>query len=199
VVELDDAALVAGLRAGDEAAAEALVREYGGRLLSVARRLLGSEEDSEDAVQEAFLAAFESLDSFAGGSAISTWLHRIVVNACLMKLRKRAVRYTVPLDDLLPSFDAAGRHASRITAWDTTALDRLTEEETRSFVRRSIDRLPEPHRTVILLRDIEELSTEDTAQVLGISPGAVKVRLHRARQALRTLLETRLGADVGRN
>lgn len=185
----DEARLVERIRHGDESACEALVRLHAGRMLAVARRLLRSEEDSADAVQDAFLSAFRSIGSFAAQSGLGTWLHRIVVNASLMKLRSRSRRRDVPLDDLLPTFDETGHHTARVRPWPEQAPVLAIREETRAQVRECIERLPESHRTVLLLRDVEELDTEQTARLLGINPGAVKTRLHRARQALRTLLE----------
>jgi RNA polymerase sigma-70 factor, ECF subfamily len=185
----DEAGLLARVRAGDAHASETLVRRHGGRMLAVARRFLRSEEDSADSVQEAFLAAFRSLDGFEGNAALGTWLHRIVVNVCLTRLRARSRSRQVPIDDLLPPFDETGHHARQVQPWEDHALARLTRAETRAQVRACVDRLPEPYREVLLLRDIEEFDTDQTAERLGITPGAVKTRLHRARQALRTLLE----------
>jgi RNA polymerase sigma-70 factor (ECF subfamily) len=185
----DEVELLARVRAGDESACEALVRRHGGRMLAVARRFLRSEEDSNDAVQDAFLSAFRSLDGFEGNSALGTWLHRIVVNICLMRLRARSRSREVRIDDLLPTFDETGHHRYPVRAWEDQGLARLTKAETRASVRACIDRLPEPYREVLVLRDLEELDTDQTARHLGIQPGAVKTRLHRARQALRALLE----------
>lgn len=185
----EDVALLERIRAGDERACEALVRQHGGRLLAVARRFLRTEEDSADAVQDAFLSAFRSLEGFERNSTLGTWLHRIVVNVCLMRLRARSRSREVRIDDLLPTFDETGHHSHPVRAWEDDALARLARAETRAHVRACIDRLPDPYREVLVLRDIEELDTEQTAQHLGINPGAVKTRLHRARQALRTLLE----------
>jgi RNA polymerase sigma-70 factor (ECF subfamily) len=185
----DDDHLLERFRAGDESASEALVRRHGGRLLAVARRLLRREEDAADAVQQAFLSAFRSLGAFRGQSSLATWLHRIAVNVCLMRLRSAARRRDVPLDDLLPSFDEDGLHARPVRPWGEPTLARLAREETRAQVRACIDRLPDTYRKVLLLRDIEEVETDRAAELLGITPGAVKTRLHRARQALRTLLE----------
>jgi RNA polymerase sigma-70 factor, ECF subfamily len=185
----DDVELLARIRAGDECACEALVRQHAGRMLAVARRFLRTEEDSADAVQDAFLSVFRALESFEGNSAIGTWLHRIVVNVCLMRLRARSRSREVRIADLLPTFDQSGHHNSPVRVWEDEALARLTRAETHAHVRTCIDRLPDPYREVLVLRDIEELDTEQTAQHLGINPGAVKTRLHRARQALRTLLE----------
>jgi RNA polymerase sigma-70 factor (ECF subfamily) len=189
----NEASLLAGLRAGDQAAYEQLVRTYSGRLLAVTRRFLRSEEDAKDALQDAFLSAFRALHTFAEGSLLSTWLHRIAVNAALMKLRTRRRKPEDSIEDFLPRYREDGHREdghidSPTKPWKEpdTLLER---QETRTLVRECIDRLPESYRTVLLLRDIEELDTEEAAQVLGISPNAVKIRLHRARQALRTLLD----------
>src|SRR5262249_55272862 len=149
-------------RAGDENACETLVRRHGSRMLAVARRFLRTEEDSADAVQDAFLAAFRSLDGFAGNAALGTWLHRIVVNVCLMRLRARSRSREVPIDDLLPAFDDTGHHTRPVRPREEQGLARLTRAETRARVRACIDRLPHPYREVLLLRDIEELDTEHT-------------------------------------
>jgi RNA polymerase sigma-70 factor (ECF subfamily) len=185
----NEAALLTALRAGDEAACAWLVRQHGPRMLAVARRMLRSAEDCADAVQDAFVAAFRYLDTFAGNSTLATWLHRIVVNTCLMKLRSQARSRTVPLDDLLPTFGEDGQHAEPGRPWTNDSYDLIVRDETRRRVHAGIDRLPEPYRAVLLLRDIEEFNTNQTAGVLGISPAAVKTRLHRARQALRRILE----------
>jgi len=185
----DEAELLAALRAGDDRAYEELVRSHGGRLLAVARRYLPSEEDAQDAVQEAFLSAFRSLDRFEGGSRLSTWLHRIVVNAALMKLRSRRRKPEQPIEELLPRFREDGHMERPADRWSRRADTPAERTEARALVRKAIDALPDSYRTVLLLRDIEELDTEETAQAMGISPNAVKTRLHRARQALRTLLE----------
>jgi len=187
--EDDEAALLIRLRAGDEVAFAQLVRARTSRMLMVARRILGNEEDARDAVQEAFLSVFRSIDGFAEGARLSTWLHRIVVNAALMKLRSRRRRPEESIDDLLPQFAEDGHHAQSVSPWKDTAEVALQRHETRALVRKCIDRLPEIYRTVLLLRDIEELDTEEAAQLLRISANAVKIRLHRARQALRTLLD----------
>jgi RNA polymerase sigma-70 factor, ECF subfamily len=184
----DEATLVAQLRAGDEAAFEQVVRLYGGRLLAVARRIVDSEEDARDAVQDAFLNAFKSLDRFEGNAKLSTWLHRIVVNAALMKLRTRKRKPEQSIETLLPSFLDDGHHEERFQSWDEPVDKLMERKETRELVRQQIDALPEGYRTVLVLRDIEGLDTEETANVLGLTVNATKIRLHRARQALRTML-----------
>lgn len=183
-----DLVLVARLRAGDDEAFEQVVRTYSGRLLAVTRRILGNDEDARDAVQDAFLSAFRSLDRFEGGSLLSTWLHRIAVNAALMKLRTRRRKPEESIENLLPVYKDDGHHQERFSSWTEPVDVSMTRAENRALVRRCIEELPDTYRTVLVLRDIEELDTEDTARALGISGNAVKIRLHRARQALRTLL-----------
>jgi len=188
--------LLARLRAGDEAAFAELVRENGSRLLAVARRLLRSEEDARDAVQDGFLQAFRAISRFEGDARLSTWLHRIVINASLMKLRTRRRKPEASIDELLPRFYADGHRIDPGPPWRTEIPDPVESRELRELVRASIDRLPDIYRSVLLLRDIEELSTEETAAVLDVKADTVKVRLHRARQALRALLAPHLTAPA---
>jgi len=183
-----EAGLVARLQAGDQDAFEELVRTYGGRLLSVARRFVRNEADAQDVVQAAYLSAFRSLRRFEGGCQLSTWLHRIVVNTALMKLRTRRRKPEESIELLLPSFQDDGHHVEQFSEWGAPADILLEREETRATVRACIQQLPDNYRQVLLLRDIEELPTQDVAQMLKMTPTAVKVRLHRARQALSTLL-----------
>lgn len=185
----DDAVLVEGLRAGDEAAYEALVRSQGGRLLAVTRRMLGDEDEARDAVQETFLSAFKSIDRFQGEARLSTWLHRIAVNHALMRLRSRRRHPEEKIDDLLPTYRDDGHLAAPATPWRALSDEELESEEVRGRVREAIARLPEGYRTVLLLRDIEELDTAEVAAQLGMTKNAVKTRLHRARMALRELLD----------
>ncbi|QOV89542.1 RNA polymerase sigma factor [Humisphaera borealis] len=189
----EDDALLPRLQAGDPAAFEQLVRDHAGRMLAVAKRFLRSESDASDAVQDAFLSAFKAIGSFGGTASLGTWLHSIVVRASLMKLRTRRRRPEQAIEDLLPQYTADGHRVQPGGGW-VPAVDQLAElEESRSIVRRCIEQLPSQYCTVLLLRDIEEYDTEETAQLLGINANAVKTRLHRARQALRTLLNPYFG------
>jgi len=185
---VDEAALLAGLRARDEQAFETIVRTYGGRLLAVARRLVRDEADAQDVVQSAYLSAFRAVDQFEGAAQISSWLHRIVVNTALMKLRSRRRKPEEPIEPLLPAYLEDGHHVEQFSEWSTPADKLLERKETREAVRASIEQLPESYRAVLILRDIEELSTQEVADTLGLTTTAVKVRLHRGRQALSTLL-----------
>jgi RNA polymerase sigma-70 factor (ECF subfamily) len=190
-----DARLLARLRGGDEAAFAEVVERNAGRLLAVAQRLLRSDDEARDAVQDAFLSAFKGLATFNGQAKLSTWLHRITVNAALIRLRRRKRRAERSVDDLLPRFDEAGRWAHETGRVAASSQDLLERREARQVVRRCIDRLPETARAVLLMRDIEDVDTDTAAEILGITPNAVKIRLHRARQALRTLLEEAFGRD----
>lgn len=187
--EPDDRLLLERLRAGDERAFDELVRTAGGRMLALARRMLPREEDARDCVQEAFLHAFRSLDRFDGRSRLTTWLHRIAVNACLMRLRSQRRRPEQSLDALLPRFRGDGHQERDTTPWKPPQESGIEREEVRDLVRARIRELPEQYRVVLLLRDIEGLDTDETAAMLGTTAAAIKTRLHRARQALRSLLE----------
>ncbi|MCA9774775.1 MAG: sigma-70 family RNA polymerase sigma factor [Myxococcales bacterium] len=177
------------LRAGDPAAFEALVRRHGGRLLAVARRILADEADAADAVQDAFLQAFRNLDRFEGNAQVGTWLHRIAVNAALMKLRSRKRRREDSVEALPPRFDEVGHREDSGGVWPDSTEASLDRVDLRRQVRAAIAQLPDAYRTVLLLRDIEEYDTAETAAALGVTEGVVKTRLHRARQALKSLLD----------
>lgn len=181
---LDETDLVARLRAGDNAAYTQLVHIHTDTMTAVARRFFGDTPDTAEAVQDALVSAFRAMNTFEGTAKLGTWLHRITVNACLLKLRGRKRSRLVPLED-------------EDRAIDTPASDNaLSQTETRSRVRAGVEQLPEAYRTVIQLRDLEGLSTEETAARLGTNCGAVKTRLHRARQALRTILEPQFANAV---
>lgn len=190
---IDQAKLLEALRAGDDAAFETMVRAFGGRLLATTRRLLRNEADAMDAVQDAFLQAFKSIDSFEGQSQLYTWLHRIAVNAALMKLRTKRRRPETLIEDLLPKFQDDHHRIEPASEMDDTASKLAERAETRATVRECIEKLPESYRIVLVLRDIEEMDTAEAARVLGVSDGVVKTRLHRARQALKALLDPHFG------
>jgi RNA polymerase sigma-70 factor, ECF subfamily len=189
VQQRQEASLVAQLRDGDPAAFETLVRTYMPMMLRVARRFLKAEDDARDAVQDAFVNAFRSIGKFESNARLSTWLHRIVVNASLMRLRTQRRHPEEDIEDYLPRFGEDGHMVQPAQSWTETAETIVQRTELAGIVRAKIDELPDPYREVLLLRDIEELSTEEAAQALGVTANAVKVRLHRARQALRTLLD----------
>jgi len=187
----EEAALIEKLRDGEDPAFEQMVRKFGGRLLATARRYLGSEDDARDALQDAFLCAFRSIGNFKCNSQLSTWLHRIVINSSLMHLRARKRRpeaEEAQIDKLLSQFEPIG---SWIGEWTGAVPPHISLEisESKAMVRRCIGRLPDSYRIILVLRDIDELSTEEAASILGLTSNAIKVRLHRARLALRVLIE----------
>jgi len=159
------------------------------RMLVVARRMLRCDHAAADAVQEALVSAFNSLDTFHGQSQLWTWLYRIVVNCCLMQLRSNSRRPALSLEAL--QCDTDGLEGTGPTFADSAVqpLDQVTRAEFRAQVHACIRQLPDSYRTILQLRDIEEFDTDQTAGILGISRSAVKTRLHRARAALRELLE----------
>jgi RNA polymerase sigma-70 factor (ECF subfamily) len=162
-------------------------------MLAVARGLLRNEEDARDVVQNAYISAFRGLPTFKGTSQLSTWLHRIVVNGALMKLRTRRRKPEQSIEELLPGFLEDGHHVENFCGWASQADQLLEHKQMRQVVRAAITELPETHRAVLILRDIEDMTTDEAAVALGITPNAVKIRLHRARQALATLVRRRMG------
>lgn len=191
----DNTDLSARLRAGDPGSYEQLVRAHGGRMLSVARRFVRNEQDAQDCVQEAFLKAFQNINGFEGRAALGTWLHRIVVNVALGKIRSGNRRPEFSIEDLLPEFDTEGSRVDPGRQELASPEAQIEAAEIGQLVRSAIDQLPEDYRNVIVLRDIEGYDTEETAALLGIASGAVKTRLHRARAALKTLIELAMSGE----
>jgi RNA polymerase sigma-70 factor, ECF subfamily len=178
------------LKSQDARAFESLVRTSTGRMLAVASRMLRNDQDAQDAVQEAFIQAYKALPQFEARCSITTWLHSITVRACLMKLRRQRSRKETDIEPLLPQFKADGHRMNVGSGWSDCEASAIGTED-KEFIRNCIDQLPEDYRNIILLRDIEEMDTREVAEHLEISESLVKTRLHRARQALRTLLEPR--------
>ena len=182
----------------DAVAAEQLVRDNIAWMLALAERMLRDRSLAEDAVQEAFISALRGLSRFEGRSSIKTWLHRITVNASLTKLRQLKRLAEKPIDEHLPEFD---RQECRIEApWPylATVQEVLENAELRARVNAGIDELPDSYRIVLQLRDIEGYATREVAALLEISEANVKVRLHRARAALKKLLEPILRGELSK-
>jgi RNA polymerase sigma-70 factor (ECF subfamily) len=174
-----------------------LVNHYERKIYRLAKHITQNEEDAEDVLQETFLKAYEHLDTFQGNSKFYTWIVRIGVNEALMKLRKRKGDRTVPLDQ--PVDTGEEMVAREIAVWEDNPEERYSREEMREILDTAVESLKPDFRTVFVLRDIEELSTEETAEALGISVPAVKSRLLRARLALREKLTRqfkRKGEDI---
>lgn len=182
-------ALLERLRAGEEAAFEELTASAAGRMLSIARKMMPCDADAEEAVQDAFLAAFRAMDRFDGRAKLTTWLHQITVNACRMKLRAKRRRPERRIEDLLPTFLPDGHQTRPALPWRAADAPALESSELQSLVREKMQELPEQYRTVLILRDVEGLNTDEAATALGVTLDTIKTRLHRARQALKTLLD----------
>lgn len=181
--------LVQRAKAGDVSAFSELVNRYERRILRLAKRITQNEEDAEDVLQDAFLKAYENLDRFQGNSKFYTWLVRIAVNEALMKLRKRKSDRTLPLDEPMETGEETVQR--EIAVWEGNPEQKYTQEELHNILEDAIQSLAPTYRTVFVLRDVEEMSTEETAAALDLSIPAVKSRLLRARLQLREKL-TRL-------
>ena len=196
-ITFDETDLVTRAKSGDGAAFSELITRYQNKIYRLAKHITQNDEDAEDVLQEAFLKAYEHLDGFQGNSKFYTWIVRIAVNESLMKLRKRKGDRTVPLDEPV---DTGEEMVTReIAVWEDNPEQRYSREEIQEILDKAVEGLKPDFRTVFMLRDIEELSTEETAESLGISIPAVKSRLLRARLALREKLTRqfkRKGEDV---
>ncbi len=185
---LSDDQLVERARARDLAAFEELVGRHEERLYRVAMRLLRNENDAREVLQDALLSAWQNLDGFAGRAQFGTWIYRVTVNGALMLLRSRRRRPTVSVEDMTAAdLDEAVDEsmASSGGDWSKRPDEQLQSGELKAHIQEALDRLPEILRLVFLLRDVEGLSTEETADMLNVTVPTVKTRLHRARLALR--------------
>ncbi len=183
---IDESILLAQSREGDTTAFAELVRRYEGRIFRLAQHITQNREDAEDVLQETFMKAYEHLDQFKGDAKFYTWIVRIAVNQALMKLRRRKTDQSVSLDEQIDTGEDT--IVREIAAWDEDPEQRFTREELHGILDRAIQSLDPPYRSVFVLRDIDELSTEETAEALGLSVPAVKSRLLRARLQLREKL-----------
>jgi RNA polymerase sigma-70 factor, ECF subfamily len=184
----EDAALLSRLRLGEPAAVEALFDRYHGKVYGLALSILKNKSDTEEAVQDIFLTVLRKADQFQGNSALSSWIYRICVNACLVRLRKSRRTETVPIDEYLPVFTKEGVHAGPVQGWTSEVERRMLDKELGQVIKRFTDEISEKYRVVFLLSDVEGLSNEETAQVLDLTVSAVKSRLHRTRLYLRERL-----------
>jgi RNA polymerase sigma-70 factor (ECF subfamily) len=188
--ELD---LVEAARAGSEAAVRSLIRRNNRRLFRVARSVLASNEEAEDVVQETYVRAFTSLDAFRGEARFSTWLTRIALNEALGRVRRRRPTAGLAVLDSPAGAASVIRFPGSLSAEAADAA--LGRHQLRDLLERVVDELPDAFRTVFILRDVEEMSTEETADQLCLKPETVKTRLHRARRMVRAAIEKRLSAS----
>jgi RNA polymerase sigma-70 factor (ECF subfamily) len=187
--------LLPRLKQGEPKAYEELVRTYSARLLSCAMRILGNAEDARDAVQETLISAWKKIHQFEGTASLYTWLHRIAVNACLARLRSTRSKNEIPLADderVLVS----GMEARPITGSES-GPDLEKRTAMRHAIQRALNKIPEEFRVVLLLRDVEELSSKETAEQLGVTDALVRQRLHRARTIMAEMLRPELCAGPG--
>jgi RNA polymerase sigma-70 factor, ECF subfamily len=196
--------LATALLSGEAGAFDRFVEHFRGKVYSYSWLMCGQREDAEEVAQEALLKAFENFAQLREPEGVRAWIFRIAKNACLMKRRKSvfAPDRELSLDEFLPASDRDGedRHIE-IADWSALPEDELLREELREVLHRAIAELPETYRAVVLLRDLEELSTEETAEILDLSADVVKTRLHRGRLAIRQKLDgyLRAGSNVERS
>lgn len=182
----DEQELISRARRGDTASFSVLIRRYEGKIFRLAMNITQNREDAEDVLQESFLKAYEHLDQFLGNSKFYTWVVRIAVNQALMKLRKRRSDRAVSLDEQIDTGEDTV--VREIAAWEPDPEQRYSQEELHHILNSAIDELTPIYRTVFTLRDVDGLSTEETAEALDLSVPAVKSRLLRARLQLRDKL-----------
>jgi len=185
-----EAILVQSLRMGEDSGYETLVRSFGPQVLAIARRYLRSEADAADCFQDTFIAIFQNIENFQRRSSFRQWVRGVAVKQCLMKIRKRQRRREDSIEHMLPTFNDRGERVDVASPGQKSEVgEMLDAEKIRRLVRANIDHLPQDHRLVLLLRDIDGYSTSETACILGIKINAVKTRLHRARSALKFMIE----------
>jgi len=185
---LDDKALLEELRRGTPEAVEALFDRFHGRIYNLAVSILKNESDAQEATQDVFLTVVRKVHTFKGDSALYSWMYRICVNACLMRLRSRKRSETVSIEEFMPVFTEDGMHAGPIDDWSNEVERRMLDKELGAVIRKFTGELSEKYRVVFVLSDMEGLSNEETAEILGLTVPAVKSRLHRARLYLRERL-----------
>lgn len=197
VSETDDRTLLERAVAGDGEALEALMSRHAGRVYRLAYGITRSQSDAEEVVQDVFLTVIRKGAGFEGHAALATWMYRVTTNAALNRRRGKRQELEVSLEEHLPTFredgHRAGDRSDLLTDWSSTPEERVLSGESRRILEKAIDGLPDHYRTVLVLRDVEELSNEEVASIVGDSLASVKSRLHRARMALREQLTRHLG------
>ncbi|MGO9229817.1 MAG: RNA polymerase sigma factor [Bryobacteraceae bacterium] len=193
-----EVALARQLIAGEPEAFDRFVEHFRARIFHYSWLMCDRREDAEEVAQETLLKVFESFDHLREPERVRPWVFRIAKNACLMKRRKSvfAPSQELSLDEFLPAMDHEGGHVKiQIADWSRLPDRQMLQSETKNMLARAIGELPENYRAVILLRDVEELSTLETAQILDLTEDVVKTRLHRARLAVRQKLDEYLRTD----
>jgi RNA polymerase sigma-70 factor, ECF subfamily len=191
--------LIERLRRGDTTALEPLMERYTARVYRLAHGITRNPADAEEVVQDVFLSLFRKINAFEERAALGTWIYRVATNAALNKRRGKRSEMEVSLEEQLPRYAADGHRdgdrAFLLADWSQAPDEELLSREGRDLLSLAIDALPGPYRAVLILRDVEDLSNEEAAEVLGESVGSVKSRLHRARMALREHMTRSLAVD----
>jgi RNA polymerase sigma-70 factor (ECF subfamily) len=191
----DESALIDRLKAGDEAALEAIFNLYSAKLYGVAQRILGEVADTEEVIQDVFWTVYRKAKSFRGNSQFSTWLYRLTINAALGKIRREKKHSKeVEYDEFLPKFERDGHHLVRpVVDWSDSLDEKYAKQETQELLAQALDQLKPVDKSVVVLSDLEGMSDKEIAATLSLTVSAVKTRLHRARLFLRGKLAVQLG------
>jgi RNA polymerase sigma-70 factor (ECF subfamily) len=184
----EDEALLGELRRGTPESVEALFDRFHGKIYGRAMSIVKNESDAEEAVQDVFMTVVRKAHTFKGNSALYSWIYRICVNTCLMRLRGKRRHETVSIEEFMPVFTEDGMHASLIDDWSKEVERKALDKELGQVIRNSTKNLSEKYRVVFELSDVEGLPNDETAKILGLTVPAVKSRLHRARLYLREQL-----------
>ena len=187
-MEVTDADFVQRLKDHDPTAMEELVDAYSNKIYNLAIGMLKKEQDAEDIVQDTLLQVFEKIHTFREEAALPSWIYRIAINFCYMKLRKGKRNDYIPIEDYMPRFEKSGMHETPVNDWSGKVEDKVLRKEMGEIITENMDKLSEKYKTVIVLRDIQGFTTEEVANITGMTIPAVKSRLHRARLFLRERL-----------
>jgi RNA polymerase sigma-70 factor, ECF subfamily len=191
----EEIAIVAQIRAGDQSACTRFVKLFSSQMMATARRFMRNDEDCDDAVQDALISVFNAINRFKADSALASWVHRITVNCCLMKLRAYASRKESSIEDVLGKLEEGCQELRWCTVIHNPA-EKVQTDEMRAVVRKAIDELPEVYRKVLWLRYIEETNTAATAALLKTTANNVKSRMRRARRALLCRLQALMTGEM---
>lgn len=192
----NDAELVTRICRGDRFAFEMLMRRYNQRLFRVARGILKNDSDAEEALQDAYVCAYSAFAAFRGDSQLSTWLTRIVINEALGRLRRRRREQAVIAFHPDSRAEPGLANAAELDAPSASPEEAMVRAEVRALIEKGLDELPVAFRTVFMMREVEEMTVEETAQCLGIPAATVRSRLFRAKALLRAALEQEIGAAI---
>lgn len=199
----DENRLIDGLNNNNDVAYEALVRQYSAKMYAVARRFFYNDDDAQECLQKAFIQVFKNISSFKKNSNLTTWLHRITVNEALMMLRQRKRQNTTSLETFTQHYNEYGERTVFSNNLDQQLGENLEvifeKKETKLSLHEVIYQLPEKYCNVLMMRDIQEMSTRETAEILSISEALVKTQLHRARLLLKEILQQQDKSNLEKN